>query len=422
MRKAVWLCFLLSASTLWAGTYPGIRDGGDPVAGTGARSVAMGSTGLAGDFFRNPAVAPEGRGGVRFGAGPVFLTEKSAETTATRFNDNGRFEITQLGVSWAGEKAWMGLSAAPAADFHYNDVVTLYDNTGLPASRSELKDAGALWGFAPGAGFRWGAASFGVSVDMWTGRESLSARRYDFGTGTTLSLREDARYTGLVARVGAAVRLGEKARAGFAFRPPSRLRRSYDLSSAAAPLSNAGTAASAAAPARGRSGADRWTTPPSWGLGFVYRAPGDFPTTLAAEVEQTFWPRFRRNGKRVDGTDQTKPLFEELAAQAELFGGGAPAPRRFHDVTEIRLGVEHALSADWSLRYGFRHAPAAYDPGVEGTFFALGAGWRASPRWRLSLAGEWGKRDYVGDGVFFPAAHRRDETFRRLLIGVEAGW
>jgi hypothetical protein len=408
---------------LWTGieissaqTYPGIREFGDPVAGAGARSVAMGSTGLArpndpAGLRINPA-AGGGRGReISLSLGPALLTEKRALSAAeTRFHEHAYWQINEASVllSTPAPRVWFGLSAAPEIDFHYETSFTLYDAAGLPSSENSVKAAGALWALSPFVGGHLGGPlSVGAAVDVWTGRERLSVDTFGYGTGVVLDLEESARYRGAAPRAGLVWR-GEKVHIGAAVRPPARLRRAFRFSHSTAP-------------ARNVSGTDSWTLPLEWGLGLSYQAPGDHATELAVELRQTLWSRMRVNGRAPASAAAPKPLIREWETAAPGFGM-APVPRNYTDTTEISLGVEHGLKVPWLLRYGIRHEPFFADRSVEGTFFSAGLGYERAHGVRWSLALEFGKRDYIGENLLLPAAHRTDETLRRLLVSAVLPW
>src|SRR6266545_2028555 len=88
------LNFKLLTLNCFSASYLGVREFGEPVSGAGARSVAMGSTGLSRGkdsavFRLNPAAGAdlEDRR-LSLTLGPSFLTEKVVETsTALKFRD-----------------------------------------------------------------------------------------------------------------------------------------------------------------------------------------------------------------------------------------------------------------------------------------------------------------------------------------------
>jgi hypothetical protein len=411
------LALALCASSARAASYLEVRELGQPVAGAGARSVAMGATGLArarnaAVYRLNPAVLSDlTRAETSLSAGVSLLTEKVVESTAAvKFRDNGGVEMNEWSAAlpFKGGRLWVALGAAPAYDFRYEAEFTDFTN-GVPDTEHRLDSSGAVWAVTPAVTVGLTPNfSLGLSYDFWTGSEDVGAFKFSHTSGTLVDLREQADYTGGAPRAGFRWKATEEFSLGFSYQPAGRLTRKYSL-------------VNATAPAQSRGGTDRWDTPAQWGIGFSFRAGGEVPTEVAVDAVQTLWGKARVNGLPAD-VGPRKPVHDAVddASASFFFPGGTP--RNYHDATEVRVGVEHAIGPEWSLRYGFRHAPYFGDNTVEGTFFTVGVGREPTERWGWSAAAEYGKRDYKGDNLFFPATVRAEETFRRLLFEGHLRW
>jgi long-subunit fatty acid transport protein len=409
----------LVSTAAFAQTYLGVRELGDPVEGAGARSVAMGSTvlargGQAAGGRWNPAVLADfEKAEASFSLGPTTLTEKVATSAKeAHFRNSNYAELNELSIAVPlnPKRLWVGFSAAPAFDLHYHASQTILSSTGTPASQSRITDSGVIWAFTPAVAVAFTPDfSLGASYDFWFGNEKLSAFKRSFTLAATADDRETADYSGGAARIGLRWRANDGLSFGVMFQPSGKLSRRFDLTVATSPTS-------------GRSGTDAWTMPPKWGLGLSYRVEGEHATELAADIIQTAWHTTKVNGDPVNQIDASKPIFREIGANADDFGVAAPSPRSYNDTVEIHVGIEHTLTPQWSLRYGFRHQPYFADRSVEATFFTAGVGYAASEKWGWSIAGEMGKRDYQGENLLYPTTQRVDETLRRILVSGRMRW
>jgi hypothetical protein len=409
-----------TTSRSFAATYLGVREFGDPVSGAGARSVAMGSTGIsrgedAAVFRLNPALGGDiDSKEISLTLGPVFLAEKVVVTsTSTKFRDNRHIQMNEFAavLRTPGGRAWVGLSVAPTYDFNYDAAFTQFSSTGSPTAEVRVDDSGSLWTITPGVGVSLSDGfAMALSYDVWVGNEDIRVYQFRYGTGFTADFKEKADYSGGAPRVGLRWKASDNLRFGAIFQPSSRLTRDYEFVNSTHPAANA-------------SGKDKWDMPGQWGLGLSYRAGGDRDTEMTAEIRQTAWGSVEINGTDINSMTAAKPIMRETSENAgAVFGVASATPRRYRDVTEVLLGVEHELNDQWRLRLGFHHLPYFADRSVEATYFSAGAGYAASDRWGWALAGEFGKRDYKGDNLFFPAARRVDETFRRILLTGRFRW
>jgi long-subunit fatty acid transport protein len=331
----------------------------------------------------------------------------------TRFRSNTVFQVNELTLALPLKpgRFWAGLSASPRLDFHYEAENRVYNSSGAVKTLSRTGDGGALWAVTPSVAAAFTENfSLGLSYDFLFGSEKLSVFQVDTSTsgGFTGDLRESADYRGGALRGGLRWRATEKIALGFAYQPAYRLARDYDFVNSTSPASS-------------RSGSDKWDMPAQWSAGFSYRPGDEHDTELVAEIRQTDWSSTKINGRPVNGEAFTKPILRETGTLG-LFGLPAPSARFYSDVTELHVGVEHGVTPQWAVRYGFYTVPFFADRGVESTFFTLGAGYDPDETWSWSAAAEFGKRDYKGENLLFPATRRADETFRRILLSGRMRW
>ncbi|HRY29789.1 MAG TPA: hypothetical protein P5079_07095 [Elusimicrobiota bacterium] len=411
---------LSGAGRLWGETYLGVREFGDAVCGAGARSVAMGSTGLArarqaAVFRMNPAVLNDlEKREISVTPGPVFVTEKFVEASSeTRFRNQEELQINEVTVALPlkSNRLWFAVGASPAYDFNYEEAYTLYSSTGSPSSDIRLKDSGVLWAVTPAISVGLSDTfSLGVAYDFWTGQEKLGVTRFQYNAAYAVDSHEKADYSGGAARVGFRWKASDKFSFGAMYQPSGKLTRDFDFINSTAPEKN-------------RSGSDTWDMPAQWGFGISYFLEGEHATEAVMEVRQTLWGAVKVDGQKVNKLAATKPIFQETSGYMFSGAGAVPlAPRSYSDVTEIRVGVEHTLTEQWQIRFGFHHLPYFADRTVEATYFTGGAGFQPNESWAWSLAGEFGKRDFKGENLFFDVTRRVDETFRRFLLTGSFRW
>ncbi|MBI4396406.1 MAG: hypothetical protein HY548_04875, partial [Elusimicrobia bacterium] len=298
---------MAGASFVSARTYLGVREWGDPIAGYGARSAAMGSTGMsraqgAAGFRVNPAVMADlNRKEISFSFGYAVLTEKKAESpVSTRIQETGSPEFNEISfvLPFQGGKVWLGGGAAPNHDFQYEGVYAISLADGTPVLLNELDGSNALWAASLAfGGLLRRDMSWGILYERWIGHESFRASQWTSGSGQILNAWETADDRGGVFRTGFCWRPSEGFRAGAVFQPPAAISRRYRFHDS---LNQS----------RSLSGQDRYQMPWSWGAGFSLRVPaGKEGTELALEIRQTDWS----SEKPVQ-----KPLFYSISENASV--------------------------------------------------------------------------------------------------------
>ncbi|HOW28168.1 MAG TPA: outer membrane protein transport protein [Elusimicrobiota bacterium] len=419
--RAAGLFFVLAFPVaVEAETYLGVRELGDPVVGVGARSLSMGGTGVARGgractLAINPAVMNDfDRSRLSMSAGPVFMTEKAAETASTtRFRNSNYLEINELGAAFPlGESRFrFGLALTPITDFHYKMTSSIYAASGAPTKTTELKDSGVVWALSPAISFGFGDNfSLGLSYNYWTGSEDASVNLKSVSSGVLWDISESATYGGSALRLGFRLKASERFQWGGYYQPSSKMTRNYSFTNSTATAMN-------------KSSQDTFDFPSSVGIGFSCYVPSEHNTEFSMEIHQSKWSQVKVNGAPVNTVSAIKPIFQEVANQSpNLLGYGNATPRNYRDVTEVRAGIEHELAPQMFLRYGFHYLPCYSDQTIEATYFTVGFGTQISEKVGWDLAGEFGKRDYTGDNLYYSATKRVDESHRKILLSGFVKW
>ncbi len=397
------LFFYVGLVALRADSYFAVRVFGDPMEPGNAKSAAMGGAGVA-DYH------PEGpRRILSLTAANVGTSQMWSESAAqTRLADESRFRLENVSLVLPFKKRkweWR-LFAAPVMDFNARSSYRIYNSTGLPAGENRFTGSGEILKLGSGISVPLGSKlSVKLNAYQLIGRETLRFGKYPLNGAPSLDVKETARYRGFSGEVGVRWRPSASLNVGAVYRPAVAVERSFQL--ADSPVGE------------GKSSGEQWQLPSQGILGFNFH-PNDGKTVeLAVDVKHVFWQQAAVNGKIPSGVAALKPIFREVISST---GTAAISSLRLRDVTEVGVGVNQRLGEKWSLQYGFHYAPFYADRRAETTRFSLGAGYRPDERWHWFLAGSIAKRDFIGDGIFYPAGWRVDEAVRRICLTVERSW
>lgn len=416
---------LAMTANLRAYTYPDVvRGGGQLIRGNGAKSVAMGSSGVTfsgeplSGFF-NPAglgwlLRPE----AQLAGGMVPVSERVVSTVTGEvpqafFNGSLHgefhgaaaaypFKFGKIGGDGQPENIFaVALGARPIFTFAYDHSINRLDADGAKIGSKHVTGRGQIYGIGAAIAGKFKTVSVGLAFETWT----RPTRRIEVKTVTdatsqspetaTSTLTSSKFKSGYTLTFGLAAEITKNLRFGAAIVAPVRVKTddttTTRVSTGGATISEVATSTST-------------TT--------------QIPYQLRAGLS-VHMPDFANSSAHFEAVFTNSDRAWVQTADSEITRGPVLAGQR--DTIEIRLGAEHWLTDDLALRYGYRFEPWFGNREVNGAFFSAGAGYRVSDRVQLDVAGEFGKRNYRfldANERFFTKDQRVDETPRRLLFQV----
>jgi len=373
------------ADVAWGITYPGARLIGDQVIGWGLRSYGMGGAGVAGSeeaatILNNPATmnfVEQKQAAIGFAYTP-FTERVVTSDNKTYYNDASYFSINNFAfvIPTKDSRFAFGLAYAPFYDYNYSHRQNLYSVT-APSTKTgykEIQATGSAPMIAPGVSVLFGESfSVGISYGMLSGAYTYKQKEIDTTT-TPATIVSDA--SSDVTISGGMINLGAVYSA-----KPVRFGLYYAGASSVKLKSSLGTEATLEIPSY-------------IALGLAWDFGGRYNTKLAVDILP-------------------------IGYSGATSGGNSLG---WSDITVIKIGVEHMISEDFPIRYGYYCLPYYGDKKIDLVAFTLGLGYKVSDRFYLDLAGEYGKRNFVGDNNFFTTKDTIDESFKKILFGANYKW
>jgi hypothetical protein len=379
---------------------------GTPAGGATARSLAMGSTGIAlrqgsDALFLNPALLVPAAGRVELDvtAGAIQANEERLYPIFDSFNGYQTETIVATNRntygSAAGGIAWRLPSAHPIAlgagvfdrfGFDYDYFEEVRDPSGDDIQQErEIAVDGCLRSIS------FGCASevvrdvqLGLVLHRYTGEPSATVRTANLVTQATTTREIRQPLDGWGWSVGAWGRAGERIDLGVSFEGPFQVDGAF-----ASRTQGTGSAIDSTA-------SRALDYPGTLRFGVAYHPRNELRTRFAVEFERRFW----------ETLDET---------QLDVFGDSLAV----RDTWDFRVGLEHLFYNGLPLRFGFRYLENYADPESGRTVFSVGVGYRVAGI-ALDATGLY-SRQTSRQGFPFPApapgTEKVEDTVLQLLFG-----
>jgi|GEM_PF-702021 len=379
----------LSAAGASGYTLPGVRSFGDPVSGQGARSMAMGGTGIAADpglgrLFVNPALLGFARRGrIEASLGVARPGEVRTQEVFDSFDNTVGEATLAANTSYYIRPALWGVmqplgrfvvaaGGRERYDFDYDFHQEIRDNFYYRLGSRDLVVRGGLYEWSLGVGMCPSASvGLGAAVNLLRGDAEWRWEVEDSSVDTTET--SSANLDGWDVTVGAAARIGERVVLGLMARRGAEVGWEAESGSI-----------------------DDATVdyPPLLGAGLEVTPANQFPAILSWDVLYIPWSDLTVDGEEAD----------------------------LDDVWEVRFGVEHEMTDGLLVRIGFRWEPSYVNEEIAQAVVATGLGWEVKG-FGIDLATELGRRGYrssevTASDVDFPEPVEVEETLVRLAATV----
>lgn len=363
-------------------TYLGVSHLGDPISGTGARSLAMGGTSIASgtdssSFFVNPSclgILVKKEFSLAMGIAPV-VEKVATEDELTYFNAQCYFQLNSAAVSFpVGRKLNLALGLAPLYDNHYQHEKSIFDvdSPGEKIGSAGINGKGALYAYSLGGAWELTPYLYvGGTVNLLKGESSLKTSSTIYASPPTAITELKSNLSGFNFTLGGILYFTDEFRAGFVVNTGGEVNERWK----------------ADYPALTEEGKTELIFPLSYGLGVAYTFIDENSSTIATEILFSEWSGFK------SGTN-------------------------YRDTFEFRVGAEHYLRDALCLRYGFHFQPFYGSKEFQMVSFTGGLGYKFNNIVSFDFAGEFGKRNYYGDAGFFEERQRIDETVMRILVAI----
>ncbi|MBI4668796.1 MAG: hypothetical protein HY747_06375 [Elusimicrobia bacterium] len=128
-----------------------------------------------------------------------------------------------------------------------------------------------------------------------------------------------------------------------------------------------------------------------------------------AQAEWIYFSRTKING-RLTGEYGTGLFWDTQVFQQQVLGQSSLAYPSYRDTLGLNFGFEDRLSDHFRFLTAGRFQTHPADPRVIAPGLTLGAGFDAKTPFSLDLGMTVSRRDYFGDGLFYPKNARIDET------------
>ncbi len=364
---------------------------GDMSVGQGLRSAAMGGAGIGGSdepstLLHNPATMNFlERRQISAGFGFVPFTERvSTSDKRTYYNESTNFQINNFAAVLPFREGMfaVGFAYAPLYDYNYKHTQNIFSQA-APATKigyKELDASGGIHAMSPAVSVKLGDLfSLGLSYNIIGGTLKRKTHEIDT-TGTSAVIKYS---TSITANVS-----GGNINFGLVFTGVGPLRiglNYYGQSSVNLKEKNETTNVTT----------DRKIALPGYiGFGVAWDFGGMRNTKLAFDVLPIPY-----SGAKVDDVK---------------IG--------LSDITVLKMGVEHFVQEDIPFRFGFYSLPFYADRKIELVAFTLGVGYKLSENVFFDIMGEYGKRNFFGDNLFFDSKTSVDESFKKLMFGANYKW
>jgi len=378
-------CFLASRAD--ALTYLGVSHLGDLISGIGARSLGMGGTSIASatdssSIFVNPScigVLDKKEFSLALGIAPV-VEKVATEDELTYFNSQCYFQLNSVVVAFPiRRKLRLALGLAPLYDSHYEHEKFVFDpgSPGKKIGSASINGEGTLYAYSLGGAWKLTPYLYiGGTINLLNGESSFKNSSTIYASPPTAVTELKSKISGFNFTLGGMLCFTDEFRAGFIVKTKGKLKDRWKVDY----------------PASAEERKTELKFPPSYGFGVVYTFVDELSSTLSAEIIFSEWSGFK--------------LREELNSSI------------YYNIFEFRIGAEHYLRDALCLRYGFYFQPFYGSKQFQIVSFTGGLGYKFNDILSFDFAGEFGKRNYYGDTVFFEERQRIDETVMRILVAI----
>ncbi len=367
---------------------------GDAVSSVGARSVAMGSTGITSSdepstIFINPAgLSTIDSKMFSFGFSVIPVSERIDTTSkdAPFYNSQMYYSLDNIALAYPFSESFQaGLGFFPLYDFQYKHKKYYYSG-GKTTGVKNISATGTIYTLTPAISFKWRSAALGVAYNSWLGKGETEIKDTTYATSTTAQVSTKTVLTseipGSNIALGSVVHIGQNVRLGLAYKTSFKADNKYKTMGSTITV----------------TGKAEYSYPSEigFGLGYFFGSSGE--NKILIDFLMKNWADFRVSGKKLTG---------------------------FRNFNELHIGAEHKITQDVLLRYGFYYQPYYAAREFEKVFFTAGVGVNLSTVLSVDIAGEYGKRDYRfidEQERFWDDDQRVDESIKKILLQGKLKW
>ncbi|MFH1540972.1 MAG: hypothetical protein ABID79_03865 [Elusimicrobiota bacterium] len=394
-----------SISLLFGFTYPDIcgipdfllsgyqRGLGDIANGFGARSLSMGSTGITSSdepstLLLNPAgLSTLDLKMLSFGFGLANVTERvdTISQDIPFYNFQNYFHFNNIAITYPLSNIHFGFGFFPVSNFQYKHKKYYYSN-GKATGFKKIISEGIVYSVTPAISFKTNFIAVGFVYNSYLGdtafeiKDVIYATKFipEISTKTVLG----SNFSGGQISVGSIIFIKQNARLGFVFKPSFNINNKYET------------------------------------IGSTIATTGKIKYNYPFEIDIGLAYFF-------DNKSKNKVLIDFLIKKLASFEVGGEKISEFRNFSELHVGVEHGISQNFLLRYGFYYQPYYAAKEFEKVFITAGCGFNLSTILSIDVAGEYGKRDYRfidSEEKFWDVDQRIDESIKRIVVQGKIKW
>lgn len=405
------IIIVIMINNVFALTYLGSIEGiGDPILAVTAKALGMGNTYIASTqgkdaILYNPAnmiIARRPGISVGFGAYPIKETIED-DSEPTNYSSASYYKITSFAFMLpVGSFMRLGIGYRPEMDLNYKHETLVYA-AGKVAGLRKIDGVGGInktiIGMALGLS---GKISIGGAYEIHRG-----ANDYDQETTTLESSKQTYEYNSDIdaARYNLGVNLeliDNVLNVGMIYK--SEMKQNMDWKTGAKTFTWAdnkwpGTPNTDIL-AEGRI---KYDFPYEVGIGLMYEFLERERSSISFDISRVFWEDLRyketKNTKDINFNKKQNP--------------------GFRNTTIIGVGIEHYMSWNTILRYGFTHVPHYSRTSTDTTLFTVGLGYNIRENVGVDIAATYGKRNFIGENVFFTEDEMVDERITNVIVSFD---
>ncbi len=407
MKKifAIFFVLIISVKLVFPFTYLGSIEGfGDPVISVTGRALGMGNASVASSsgvnsIFYNPAnMLKVRRTEINAGSGLYLLKETvKTDQEPTMYSSVAYLKLTGIAVMYPlGTNLRIGAGYRPVSDFNYAHDKKSYSKGVLTetidyAGGGELNCAVIAVAVSAGP-----AVNLSFNYNISGGRYKNDDRVISIESAK-VTKEANGRFKGSGCGFGVNWEpVSDVMNIGFMWSLPFKVENKWNTKTCAYIWKGAAWGDDTEVTARGRK---EYEIPDEIGIGMSYKFLGRQSSIFAVDIVRTFWKDFRyKETKDTTNIDYNKKLNPH-----------------YRNTTRISVGVEHYLTFNTVLRYGFTHLPHYSRTSCDTTMFTVGVGFSAGRNIGFDIALGYGRRNFYGKNVFFYTDEMVDERIAKLI-------
>ncbi|MFC2091973.1 OmpP1/FadL family transporter [Elusimicrobiota bacterium] len=415
MKKIIFifsgLMLIFSRCDISAFTYAGLPYGiGDILPAVSARAMGMGNTSIAGSIgaeavFYNPAGIIKITEPQIISSLLLVLAKEVIDSGEDYTNYSSALYFKPAGIAgvYPFKRGFaLGLGLYPLHDLGYSHARNIY-SSGQKTGSSEYKSKGSINSFILSYGINLShRLKAGADCSVVFGNTESDVENIEDGA-TKNTDDFGAAYSGFKYGMGICLEfIEDKASLGIKWNPSFKLSRNWDRKIS----TRTWTASAWAVNPSGyleAEGKTEYDYPASVGIGLNYDFSEGKKSSLAIDIERTFWNSLRYREKKYI----LDPAYSRSADPG------------FRDTTRISIGVEHRVNYKTLLRYGFTHLPDYSNETNDTTMFTAGAAIPFREHALIEVSGTYGRKTFIGDNVFFEEEETVDESISDIIVSLK---